>query len=205
MTMNSITPKELKDWIDSSKEHQIIDIREDWEREVGYINGSVHIVMNLLTSQLDSIRTDCDVVIHCRSGSRSAAVTRHLETQLGFNNIHNLDGGITAWAEQVAQDRGELKVIGVNHAIHDKDITNMKGQTVNPKLAQEQCTKLAKIKSNRDNDAVNHALDNLSQTALGQANTMEAILIAVKAECTIGEIMNSLKDSFGTWMAPSGF
>ena len=101
MTMNSISPKELKDWIDSAKEHQIIDIREDWEREVGYINGSVHIVMNLLMSQLDRIRTDCDVVIHCRSGSRSAAVTRHLETQLGFNNIHNLDGGITAWAEQV--------------------------------------------------------------------------------------------------------
>ena len=99
--MNSITPKELKDWIDSSKEHQIIDIREPWEREVGHIDGSDHIVMNLLKICLDTIRTDCEVVVHCRSGSRSAAVTRHLESQLGYTNIHNLEGGITAWAEQV--------------------------------------------------------------------------------------------------------
>ncbi len=87
--------------MDSSKEHQLIDIREPWEREVGNIGGSNHIVMNLLTSSLDQIRKDCDVVIHCRSGARSAAVARHLETQLGYTNIHNLEGGISAWAEQV--------------------------------------------------------------------------------------------------------
>ena len=99
--MNNISPKDLKDWIDSSKDHQIIDVREPWEREVGYIDGSEHIVMNLLTTRLDKIRKDCDVVIHCRSGARSAAVAHHLETQLGYINIHNLEGGITAWAEQV--------------------------------------------------------------------------------------------------------
>ena len=148
-----------------------------------------------LTNELYSRALDLISEIDSMGGALAA-----IETGFQQRHLHE-----SAWAEQVAQDRGELKVIGVNHAIHDKDITNMKGQTVNPKLAQEQCTKLAKIKSNRDNDAVNHALDNLSQTALGQANTMEAILIAVKAECSIGEIMNSLKDSFGTWMAPSGF
>lgn len=99
--MNNITPKELKNWMDSSKEHQLIDVREPWEREVGHIGGSDHIIMNLLTTSIDQIRKDCDVVIHCRSGARSAAVARHLETQLGYTNIHNLEGGITAWAEQV--------------------------------------------------------------------------------------------------------
>ena len=99
--MNNITPKELKNWMNSSKEHQIIDIREPWEREVGNIDGSDHIVMNLLTTNLDQIRKDCNVVIYCRSGARSAAVARHLETQLGYRNIYNLEGGITAWSEQV--------------------------------------------------------------------------------------------------------
>ncbi len=101
MTMNNISPKDLKNWMDNSVEFQLIDVREPWEREVGLIDGSDHIVMNLLSISLDQIRKDCNVVIHCRSGARSAAVAHHLETQLGFTNIHNLEGGITAWAEQV--------------------------------------------------------------------------------------------------------
>ena len=99
--MNNISPKDLKDWIDSSKDYQIIDVREPWERDFGSIDGSEHIVMNLLTTSLEKIRQDCDVVVYCRSGARSAAVAHHLETQLGYTNIHNLEGGITAWAEQV--------------------------------------------------------------------------------------------------------
>ena len=99
--MNSITPLELKQWLDSSKEVKIIDVREPWEREIGKIEGSHHIVMNLLPEHLDQVRKDCDVVVHCRSGARSAAVTQHLTTQRGFSNIFNLEGGITAWAELV--------------------------------------------------------------------------------------------------------
>ena len=99
--MKTIKATELKEWLDSSKEIQIIDVREPWEREVGLIEGSNHIVMNLLGENLDQIRKDCDVVIHCRSGARSAAVTHHLETQLGYTNVINLEGGITAWAELV--------------------------------------------------------------------------------------------------------
>lgn len=99
--MKTITAKELKNWIDSSHTHQIIDVREPWEREVGLIDGSWHIVMNTLAENLDQIRKDCDVVIYCRSGARSAAVTHHLESHLGYENVHNLEGGITAWAEQV--------------------------------------------------------------------------------------------------------
>lgn len=101
MTMNSMTPKDLKDWMDQSVDFQLIDVREPWEREVGFIEGSDHIVMNLLPASLDQIRKDCNVVVHCRSGARSAAVANHLEMQLGYTNIHNLEGGITAWAEQV--------------------------------------------------------------------------------------------------------
>ena len=60
--MKTIKATELKEWLDSSKEVQIIDVREPWEREVGLIEGSNHIVMNLLGENLDQIRKDCDVV-----------------------------------------------------------------------------------------------------------------------------------------------
>ena len=54
-----------------------------------------------LKSRIDDIRTDVPVVIHCRSGARSAAVTHALSQQLGFDNVHNLEGGIRAWADQI--------------------------------------------------------------------------------------------------------
>lgn len=99
--MNSISPNELKKWLDSDKEVQIIDVREPWEREIGLIDGSDHIIMNLIPENIEKINRDSDVVIHCRSGARSAAVAQYLESQKGFSNIYNLEGGITAWAESV--------------------------------------------------------------------------------------------------------
>ena len=72
--MNSISPNELKQWLDSGKEVQIIDVREPWEREIGLIDGSDHIIMNLIPENIEKIKRNNDVVVHCRSGARSAAV-----------------------------------------------------------------------------------------------------------------------------------
>lgn len=100
-TMNSITVKTLKEWRDDSTPHQLIDIREPWEREAGHIEGSIHIMMSTLLENIETVKRDCKVVIQCRSGARSSAVTHHLTSQLGFENIYNLEGGIAAWAENV--------------------------------------------------------------------------------------------------------
>jgi methylmalonyl-CoA mutase N-terminal domain/subunit len=111
----------------------------------------------------------------------------------------------SAWAEQIAQDKGEMKVIGVNHAISNTENSELKGQSVDSSLGDEQCASLANIRTNRDSDAVATTLAEVRICATGNGNTMAAILAAVKAECTLGEIMSALKESFGTWMAPSGF
>ena len=87
--------------MEDSTPYQLIDIREPWEREIGHIDGSIHIMMSTLLEKIEEVKRDCKVVIHCRSGARSAAVTHHLTTQLGFENIYNLEGGITAWAENI--------------------------------------------------------------------------------------------------------
>ena len=98
--MNSITVQDLVTWRDQSEPHMLIDIREPYEREVSHIDG-VHIPMEHIVDRLDDIPQDIPVVIHCRSGARSAAVTHALTQQYGFDNIHNLEGGIKAWASDI--------------------------------------------------------------------------------------------------------
>jgi methylmalonyl-CoA mutase N-terminal domain/subunit len=48
-------------------------------------------------------------------------------------------------------------------------------------------------------------LATIKEIANGDENLFPHVLEAVKAGCTLGEIMQAMKDVFGTWMAPSGF
>jgi len=98
--MKSIDVQTLLKWREEKVEHQLIDVREPWEVEVGNINGS-HVPMNELLDSIEQVRMDIPVIIHCRSGSRSAAVVHHLTIQLGYENIYNLQGGIEAWSEEI--------------------------------------------------------------------------------------------------------
>jgi sulfur-carrier protein adenylyltransferase/sulfurtransferase len=49
----------------------------------------------------DKISKDKQVVIHCRSGKRSADAIRALEEKFGYDNLYNLKGGILAYADQI--------------------------------------------------------------------------------------------------------
>ncbi len=97
--MKTITVQELKNWRDQGKEHQLIDVREDHEIEIVYIGGD-RIKMAEVLDNLDKIRKDVEVVVHCRSGARSGAVVQELERQ-GFSNTMNLTGGILAWVNEI--------------------------------------------------------------------------------------------------------
>ena len=101
--MKSITVQELLAWRNEGVSHTLIDIREPYEREVSHIDG-VHIPMADIPAHIEYLPKDHPVVIHCRSGARSAAVTQALTTQIGMVNVHNLEGGITAWAATFAPD-----------------------------------------------------------------------------------------------------
>jgi len=98
--MKSISPQELNDRLDRGEKIQIIDIREDHEREICCLE-SEHIPMDQIMGNLQQIRTDIDVVIHCKGGDRASAVVHLLEKKHGFSNVYNLKGGIIAWAESV--------------------------------------------------------------------------------------------------------
>ena len=94
--MNTISAQELKSWIESGKDFQLIDCREPHEFEESNINGEL-IPMNTILDNVDKIRKDVDVVIHCRSGARSGNVIQWLNQNEGFTNLLNLEGGILAY------------------------------------------------------------------------------------------------------------
>ncbi|MCO5186571.1 MAG: rhodanese-like domain-containing protein [Anaerolineae bacterium] len=74
----------------------LIDVREQWEYDEGHIPGVELIPINEVPARMSEIPTDKTVVLTCRTGNRSGQVFDFL-TQNGFDNVHNMEGGIVAW------------------------------------------------------------------------------------------------------------
>ncbi len=98
--VKEVTVTELKKWRDEGHAHQLIDVRKEFEIEIASI-GAEHILQEEIEQHLDRIRTDIPVVIHCRSGKRSADVIALLEKKYGFANLFNLKGGVLAWSDEI--------------------------------------------------------------------------------------------------------
>ncbi|MOA48899.1 putative adenylyltransferase/sulfurtransferase MoeZ [compost metagenome] len=98
--MKEITVQDLKKKIDNNEDFQLIDVREEFEYQDANLGGVLIPLGNILL-EADKISKDKDVVIHCRSGKRSAAAIMQLEQQFGFTNLANLQGGILAWAAEI--------------------------------------------------------------------------------------------------------
>ena len=97
--MKEITVKDLERKLDKQEDFQLIDVREEFEYEVSNLNGE-NIPLGGLLFEVHKIATDKPVIIHCRSGARSAAAVMQLEAQ-GFTKLYNLKGGILAWAQEI--------------------------------------------------------------------------------------------------------
>jgi rhodanese-related sulfurtransferase len=76
----------------------LIDVRESYEREAGYIPGSRHVELGRLGEAADTLEEGRKIVFVCRVGGRSAFATQAFR-QAGYD-AYNLDGGIVAWAQQ---------------------------------------------------------------------------------------------------------
>ena len=91
--------EELKRRLDAGDDLFVLDVREPHEYQICNINGHLIPLGDLpkRVSELDSSR---EIVAHCRSGVRSAKAVAFLQ-QAGFKKVHNLAGGILAWADRV--------------------------------------------------------------------------------------------------------
>lgn len=76
----------------------LIDVREQWEYDEAHIPNITLIPMNEVPNRLDEIPQDKTVIVTCRSGNRSGQVVEFLRNQ-GYDNVHNMEGGILAWQQ----------------------------------------------------------------------------------------------------------
>ncbi|HEX6937965.1 MAG TPA: molybdopterin-synthase adenylyltransferase MoeB [Longimicrobiales bacterium] len=97
-----LTPAALKQRLDQGDPIVIIDVREPHEWEIANLGryGARLIPMREIGGRLDELDPGAEIVLHCRSGARSAAVLRQLR-DAGFPRLWNLKGGILAWADEV--------------------------------------------------------------------------------------------------------
>lgn len=97
--MNSITPKELKEKLDQGQNVVLIDVREENERALCHIGGTL-IPLSQIPARAAEIPNQGNVVIYCRSGGRSGKAIEFLESQ-GYTNLQNLTGGVLRWSDDV--------------------------------------------------------------------------------------------------------
>lgn len=95
-----VSVQEYKSWLDKDEDVQLIDVREPYETEIAEMGGRL-IPLKTIADNADSISRDGKVVIHCRSGARSADAVKQLQEEYDFDNLYNLKGGILAWSKQI--------------------------------------------------------------------------------------------------------
>jgi rhodanese-related sulfurtransferase len=98
--MKSITVKELKEMIDKGEEFQLIDVREPNEFNAANLKGEL-IPLGTIPNNVSKISKDKKVIVHCRSGKRSANAIQYLESNFGLTNLYNLEGGILAYKTDI--------------------------------------------------------------------------------------------------------
>ena len=96
-----ISVEDLKKKLDAHEDVFVLDVREPHEYKICNINGHL-IPLNDLPRRVQELdpAKDKEMVVHCRSGVRSAKAVGFLR-QAGFNKVSNLAGGILAWADRI--------------------------------------------------------------------------------------------------------
>ena len=96
----AISVQELSQIRKDGLPHLLIDVREPDEYATAHISGATLIPLAQVTNRAAEIPRDIPVYVHCKLGGRSAKAVSSLQS-LGFTNVTNVTGGITAWSDEV--------------------------------------------------------------------------------------------------------
>ncbi|HXY04686.1 MAG TPA: ThiF family adenylyltransferase, partial [Terriglobales bacterium] len=94
-----IQVEELKRRLDAGEDLFVLDVREPHEYQICNIGGHL-IPLNDLPKRINELDSSREIVAHCKMGGRSAKAVQFLR-QAGFQKVHNLKGGIIAWADRI--------------------------------------------------------------------------------------------------------
>ena len=97
-----ITPEELAQRLENGDAPVLVDVREAFERRISDLpdHGQLHIPTGEFMQRVEEIDKDREVVVYCRTGSRSEWAARVLFSR-GFEDVLNLKGGVMGWREDV--------------------------------------------------------------------------------------------------------
>jgi len=95
-----ITPDELAGRIARGDDFDLVDVREPHESSIARLPGARLVPLGGFADAIPTLDRARDIVVHCRSGARSATAVRQLQAE-GFTQVWNLAGGILRWSDDV--------------------------------------------------------------------------------------------------------
>ncbi len=106
----------------------------------------------------------------------------------------------SAARRQARIDQGKDVIVGVNKYQIEEDV-NLEILEVPASVRDEQIARIKELKKNRDNQAVQKALNDLTRAAVSDDNLLELTIAAVRLRATVGEISDALESEFGRYVA----
>jgi methylmalonyl-CoA mutase N-terminal domain/subunit len=167
---------------------QIIAHESGVARTADPLGGSYH--LEALTDELDR-----------RASALMASIDEHGGVVAGIED-GTLEHAIaeSAYEQQRQIESGERVIVGVNRfARSDHSEAEVRPFVVGRDVLERQLDRLRRVRETREDRAVDEALARLRDAARGDDNTMPAILEAVRAYATVGEISRALGDVFGRY------
>lgn len=168
----------------SLRTQQILSSESGVTETVDPMAGSYYV--EHLTNRLEEDASEYILSIDEMGGALGA-----LDNGFQIREIHE-----SAYQLQQQVERGERVVVGVNayrsEAPPIEDI-----QRIDPEQTRRQLARLGRVRSERDGELLDHALGHLKEVAEGGGNTVPAILQAVEAYATVGEISDTFRSVFG--------
>ena len=132
-------------------------------------------------------------------GTMTAGILRGIEDGYFMSEIAE-----AAFAYQVALEKGDKKVVGVNVLAGGEDEA-LEILRVSHEVEREQVSVLGTRRAARDEAQVSDRLAALVEVARGQGNTIPAMLEAIRAEATLGEVCGALREEWGSYTEPPRF
>ena len=102
MPVTNIAPAELSGWLSDAARGKplLLDVREPWEFQTARLENSKLVPLRELPARFGELDAGADIVVICHHGARSMQAAMFLAKQ-GFACVHNLAGGVDAWARSV--------------------------------------------------------------------------------------------------------
>lgn len=94
--IGSITPLELSGMLARSADIDLVDVREEWEWQMGHLIGARLVPLGRISEELSSFGGRAKTVVYCEIGLRSLNAARQLAAA-GVPNVMNVEGGMARW------------------------------------------------------------------------------------------------------------